>query len=63
VKVHKYRVGQYLKLRATKSSSDNLKQHHGEIVTIKALCPFTFAYELEELPGLWHENCFKGVKQ
>lgn len=41
-------------------STDAL-EHNGEIVTIKDLCTYTWAYELEELPGLWMDGCFEKV--
>ena len=35
------------------SASTGVHEHAGEVVTIKALCPFTYAYEVEEYPGQW----------
>jgi hypothetical protein len=59
MRTYKYRIGQKLRLKAGRTSSVGLREHDGKIVTIKALCPFTFAYEVRELSGLFHENCFK----
>lgn len=59
LRAHKFKVGDRVQIHATPSSSADCKTHDGEIVTIKALCPFTWAYELEELPNLWHENCLR----
>lgn len=44
-------------------TSTGCKEHDGEIVTIKALCPFTWAYELEDLLHLWHDNCLREVRE
>lgn len=60
--MYRFNVGDKVKIKATKTSSIGVKQHDGEIVTIKARCPFTWAYELEELDGLWQDRCFKEVK-
>ena len=58
---YRFDVGQKVRLRATKTSSVGLKEHDGEIVTIKSHCKFTWAYELEELDGLWMDGCFVAV--
>jgi hypothetical protein len=59
----KYRfvVGQKVRIHATKTSSNGCKEHDGKVVTIKSLCKFTWAYELEELDGLWQDGCFSTV--
>lgn len=62
MKEYKFHVGQKVIIRAGKYPSIEVAAHAGEIVTIKALCPFTWAYELEELDGLWNQNCFKEVR-
>lgn len=58
---YRFDVGQKVRLHATKTSSVGLKEHDGKVVTIKARCKFTWAYELEELDGLWMDNCFVAV--
>lgn len=57
----RFDVGDKVRIRATKTSSVGIKEHDGEIVTIKARCKFTWAYELEELDGLWQDRCFNKV--
>lgn len=57
----RFNVGDKVKIKATKTSSTGVKQYDGKIVTIKARCKFTFAYELEELNGLWHDHCFQKI--
>lgn len=57
----RFNMGDRVKIKATKTSSVGVKQHDGEIVTIKAKCKFTFAYELEELDGLWQDRCFQKI--
>ena len=61
--MNKYRfdVGQKVRIHATKTSSVGVKEHDGEIVTIKSRRKFTWAYALEELEGLWQDNCFVAV--
>ena len=61
--MRKYRfdVGQKVRLHATKTSSVGLKEHDGKIATIKSRSKFTWAYELEELDGLWQDSCFEAV--
>lgn len=59
--MYRFNVGDKVRIMATKTSSTGVKQHDGEIVTIKARCSFTWAYELEELDGLWQDRCFKKV--
>lgn len=54
-----FSVGDRVRIHATKTSSIGVKQHDGEVVTIGKLCPFTWAYELVELDGLWQDSCFK----
>lgn len=58
---YKFNVGDKVRIHACKTSSLGVKEHDGEIVTIKARCPFTWAYELEELDGLWMQGCFKTI--
>ena len=58
---YRFNVGDRVRIRATKHSSIGVKEHAGEFATIKCRCPFTWAYELIELPGLWHDNCFEEV--
>lgn len=59
--MYRFDVGQKVRIRARKTSSVGCKEHDGEIVTIKKLCKFTWAYELEELDGLWQDGCFEAV--
>lgn len=59
----KFNVGEKVRIRATKTSSDGVKEHDGEIVTIKAPCEFyAKACYLEELEGLWTYGCFVKVE-
>lgn len=55
----RFSAGDKVRIHATKTSSVGVKEHDGEIVTIKARCSFTWAYALEELDGLWQDRCFK----
>lgn len=59
--MYRFDVGQKVRIRATKTSSIGCKENKGKIVTIKSLCKFTWAYELEELDGLWMDGCFEAV--
>lgn len=59
--MYKFNVGDKVRIHATKTSSLGVKEHNSEIVTIKARCPFTWAYELEELDGLWAQGCLKTI--
>lgn len=58
---YRFKVGQKVRIRGGKTSSIGCKEHKGEIVTIKSLCKFTWAYELEELDGLWMDSCFEAI--
>ena len=59
---YRFSVGQKVRIHATPTSSVGVKDHDGEIVTIKSRCKFTWAYELEELDGLWQDGCFEVIK-
>lgn len=59
---YRFKVGQKVRIRGSKTSSVGCKEHAGEVVTIKSLCKFTWAYELEELDGLWQDGCFEVIK-
>lgn len=61
MKNYTFKEGDRVRIHATSTSSSGVKEHDGEIVTIKARCKFTWAYELVELPGLWHGRCFEKV--
>ena len=56
---HKFAIGDKVRIKASKTASIGCKENKGKVVTIKALCKFTRAYELEELDNLWMENCFE----
>ena len=58
---YRFSAGDRVRIRGSKTASVGVKEHAGEIVTIKRRCPFTWAYELVELEGLWHGNCFEEV--
>lgn len=58
MKAYRFSVGDRVRIRAKPTSSTGVHEHDGEVVTIKARCPFTWAYELEELPGFWQDGCF-----
>lgn len=59
--MYRFDVGQKVRIRAGRTSSVGCKENKGKIVTIKSLCKFTWAYELEELDGLWLDSCFDAV--
>ena len=58
---YRFNTGDRVRIRASKTASVGVKEHADEVVTIKRRCPFTWAYELVELEGLWHGNCFEEV--
>lgn len=58
---YRFKVGQKVRIHATPTSSITCKEHDGEIVTIKSLCTFTWAYALEELDGWWQDGCFEAI--
>ena len=58
---YKFAVGDKVRVKASKTSTTGCKENAGKIVTIKKLCPFTWAYEVEELDNLWMEGCFEKV--
>ena len=58
---YRFEAGQQVRIRGGKSASVGVKEHAGKIVTIKSRCKFTWAYELEELDGLWMDSCFSIV--
>ena len=58
---YRFEVGQKVRIRSNNSSSIGCKENKGRVVTIKNLCTFTWAYELEELDGLWMDGCFEAV--
>lgn len=58
---YKFSIGQKVRIRGSKTASIPCKENKDRIVTIKDLCTFTRAYELEELDDLWMENCFVPV--
>ena len=58
---YRFKVGQKVRIRGGKTSSVGCKENKGKTVTIKSLCKFTWAYELEELDGLWQDGCFDPV--
>ena len=51
--------GDRVRIRNSKTASNDMKKHAGEIVTIKKRCSYTYAYELVELPNLWKDTCFE----
>lgn len=61
VRDYKFKVGQKVRIYAGKTPSVGVAENAGKIVTIKALCPFTWAYYLEEFDNLWNENCLRAV--
>ncbi len=58
---YRFSAGDKVRVCAAKNSSQGAQQHSGEIVTIKNRCTFTYAYELIELEGLWHDRCLKEI--
>ena len=62
MKDYRFKVGDKVRIHATPTSSVGVKEHDGKIVTIKSRCKFTWAYELEELDGLWQDGCFEVIK-
>jgi hypothetical protein len=55
---YRFKVGQRVRIRAGKNASIDCQLNAGKVATIKARCKFTWAYELEELDGLWLDSCF-----
>ena len=61
-KSYRFKIGDKVQIKAKPSSSCGAQEHNGEIVTIKALCPFLYAYEIEEYPdGYWEDGLFTEV--
>jgi hypothetical protein len=58
---YRFKVGQQVRIRAGKNASIDCQLNAGKVVTIKARCTFTWAYELEELDGLWMDGCFEAI--
>ena len=58
---YRFDVGQKVRICGGKTASIGCKENAGKIVTIKSRCKFTWAYELEELDGLWMDSCFSIV--
>lgn len=58
---YRFNSGDRVCIRASKRGSIGVIAHAGEVVTIKCRCPFTWAYELVELKGLWQDRCFEEV--
>lgn len=58
---YRFEVGQKVRIRGGRTASIGCKENAGKIVTIKSLCKFTWAYELEELDGLWMDSCFAPI--
>lgn len=58
---YRFSVGQKVRIRSGVNASIGCKENAGKIVTIKSFCKFTWAYELEELDGLWADGCFEAV--
>ena len=59
---YRFKEGDKVRLCAGDTPSMLLKEHDGEVVTIKDRCDFTLAYHLNELPHLWAENCLEEVR-
>lgn len=57
----RFKEGDCVRIRNSKTASNGVKKHAGEIVTIKSRCCYTYAYELVELEGLWQDRCFEEV--
>lgn len=60
-RAYRFKVGQKVRIRGGKTASVGVNEHKGEVVTIKSLCPFTWAYAIEELSGWWQDGCFEAV--
>ncbi len=62
---HKFEIGEKVRIHATKTSSDGVKQHDGEIVTIATYDAHIDAYTLEEygVDHLWKSGCFKHLNK
>lgn len=58
----RFKEGDRVRIRTSKTASNNMKKHAGEIVTIKSCCSYAYAYELVELEGLWQDRCFEEVR-
>lgn len=62
---HKFEIGEKVRIHATKTSSDGVKLHDGEIVTISTYDAHIDAYTLEEYGAdcLWKPCCFRPLNQ
>lgn len=60
---YKFDKGDKVVIKVSRTATVGALQHNGETVTIKARCPFTWAYELEELDGLWTQGCFRAAEK
>ncbi len=58
---YRFKVGQKVRIRGGKTASIDCQLNAGKVVTIKSRCHWTWAYELEELDGLWQDGCFEEV--
>lgn len=58
----RFKEGNRVRIRNSKTASSGMKKHADEIVTIKSRCSYTYAYELVELEGLWQDCCFEEVR-
>lgn len=60
----KFEIGEKVIIHATKTSSDGVKLHDGEIVTISTYDTHIDAYTLEEFGDdvLWTPRCFRHLK-
>jgi len=58
---YRFNCGDRVRIRSSECGSEGAKAHAGRVVTIKCRCPFTWAYELVELEGLWKDNCFEEI--
>lgn len=56
---YRFIVGQKVRIRGGKAASIDCQLNEGKVVTIKSRCVFAYAYELEELDGLWMDGCFE----
>lgn len=60
---YRFDKGDCVRIRSSTTSSTGVKTHANKVVTIKRRCPFTWAYELVELAGLWQDCCFEKAQE
>lgn len=59
----KFEIGEKVRIKATPTSSDGVKLHDGEVVTIDRPCEFySKACYIKEYPNqIWNYGCFEKI--